>query len=432
MKRLLPYMTSQVSYLTSRLLYLTTFLLFFACKAQQKAVTVTPTLSDSIITNIQKAVTPETKQPVHSDKKKLLLSVHSGSFQSFINACILSGDTGVIDKEANVIVTVQVNGSIALISPNKSVVTIQGTGFLLGTGNHYFEGFDIMQSQNATAFKTVIQKNILWKNTLSFINVTGGSYAYYSDRGGNENYTDTTIIENCTFNVSRNGVVVYSQDGAYKALHEKNVFISTDSSHNQYIHPNISIRFENVHSVKGGTTIQQGSNALAPGLALHHFSGGGVPGKAKYVELTKCVTEAKGGMWQIEQPENRSVMMEDCDIAVYSIPQPLTYARNCHFKSGGQGAFLKGTFINCSGEIWPVGGSVIEGGNFENMTLNAGKIEVNNCSVKYLSSKQNGLNTTFNNCKIETAFIQHGGSLTFDKTKQPKWVNPSAVKVVVK
>jgi hypothetical protein len=259
------------------------------------------------------------------------------------------------------------------------------------------------------AFSTFIHERIIWNNVLKGINVTGGRQAYSSNRGGMydpaidavKQWSGTTI-EDCVFKTSFVCVTVFSQDGPGKYLHMRNVDLYCDTAHNMYVHPNVSLRLYGVRSMKVGT----------PGLALHHYSGGGgengkgVPSNARYVEIRKCTTNwqpnMKGGMWQIAEPVTAVVIMDSCDLAPYSIPLPNMIATNTRFFNAGGGAFVKGKLFNCSGTVFPTNETTLDRCNLDELNLTGGgTVLVKNSKVINVFGDKQPVNISFENTSIE-------------------------------
>lgn len=330
-----------------------------------------------------------------------------GSFNDFIQQAIRNKTTAVIDKDFSTSETVTIDGDITVKGTGITITTNSKNLFILGAGNHVFSDFNIIQNNNeAATFFTKPEGGILWNNTLRNIQLTGGQDGYLSSRGGRyDAATDSvlqwsgTTIENCIVKVKGGiAISVFSQDGPCKYLHMRNVQMGTDVTHNLYIHPNVSMRFDSVVSLYAGK------------LAMHHFSGGNEQFyyTARYFEM-KRVSSQKNSNWEMVRPRNGYIQITDCDIAPFTtmgVDVPHVYATNSRFYNAGNGAQLSGVLNNCSGEIWSGGGTRIlevNGGKFSEVSFrNGGSMQINNASIDYVFVADRGHNFegSFTNCTI--------------------------------
>lgn len=334
-------------------------------------------------------------------------SQYRGSFNDFIQQAVRNKTTAVIDKDFSTSETVTVDGDITIKGTGVTITTNSKNLFVLGSGNHVFSDFNIVQNNNeAATFFTKQESGILWNNTLRNMQITGGQDGYLSSRGGRyDAATDSvlqwsgTTIENCVIKVKGGmAISVFSQDGPCKYLHMRNVQMGTDVTHNVYLHPNVSIRFDSVVSLYAGK------------LAMHHYSGGNPQFyyTARYVEM-KRVSSLKNSNWEMVRPRTGYIQITDCDIAPYTtmdIDVPYVYATNSRFYNAGNGAQLSGVLNNCSGEIWSGTGSRIlevNGGKFSEVSFrNGGSMKISNAIIDYVfvADRGNNFEGTFTNCSI--------------------------------
>jgi hypothetical protein len=334
-------------------------------------------------------------------------SQYRGSFNDFIQQAIRNKTTAVIDKDFSTNETITVDGDLIVKGTGITITTNSKNLFILGAGNHVFSDFNIVQNNaEAATFFTKQESGILWNNTLRNMQITGGQDGYLSSRGGRyDAATDSvlqwsgTTIENCIIKVKGGiAISVFSQDGPCKFLHMRNVQMGTDVTHNLYIHPNVSMRFDSVVSLYAGK------------LAMHHFSGGNEQFyyTARYFEM-KRVSSLKNSNWEMVRPRTGYIQITDCDIAPFTtmgVDVPYVYATNSRFYNAGNGAQLSGVLNNCSGEIWSGSGSKtleVNGGNFSEVSFrNGGSIKINNATIDYVFVADRGQNFegSFTNCTI--------------------------------
>jgi hypothetical protein len=330
-----------------------------------------------------------------------------GSFNDFIQQAIRNKTTAVIDKDFSTSETITIDGDITVKGTGITITTNSKNLFILGAGNHVFSDFNIIQNNNeAATFFTKQEAGILWNNTLRNIQLTGGQDGYLSSRGGRYDAASDSVlqwsgttIENCIVKVKGGiAISIFSQDGPCKYLHMRNVQMGTDVTHNLYIHPNVSMRFDSVVSLYAGK------------LAMHHYSGGNKQFyfTARYFEM-KRVSSLNKSNWEMVRPRSGYIQITDCDIAPYTtlgIDVPTVNATNSRFYNAGNGAMLSGKLINCSGTVWSGGVSTkleVQGGKFDEVSFRTGgNIEMTDATIDYmlLADRGNNFEGTFTNCTI--------------------------------
>ncbi len=366
------------------------------------------------------------------------LSNHQGNFTSFIETAQRQNSPAIIDKDVEISSPVHVHGDITLKGENQPTITANVHSkfnelFHLHEGRHFFSGFDIQQDSNSTAFLTARQEKIIWQNEFDQVNILSGREAYSSSRGGLWDEANDSILQwsgtvwkNSTISVGRVPITIFSQDGPAKYLHLENMTIQNGDdfgnarvagrkqayvSHTLYCHPNVSLRFNNV--------------TLKPGkLALHHFSGGGVPGKNRYVELYNVQSPNKGV--ELSTPKSTPIQLENCHFGIYTPKHkhiPEVIAKNCYFDNVGDGA-VSGTLIACKGEIGSGGKGLtltLKDCQLDHLSLQlGGQITVINSTINKVTGANPGKKAqgTFKNCQINilsakdtnTTFIFEGTS----------------------
>jgi len=348
-----------------------------------------------------------TKSNTYNSEGSLIWSQYRGSFNDFLQQAVRTKTTALIDKDFSTGETVTIDGDITVKGTGVTITTDNKNLFILGAGNHVFSDFNVQQrNDQSIAFYTKPEPGIIWNNTIRNIHIRGGKDGYASSRGGRyDKATDSvlqwagTTIENCVIIVKGGcAISVFSQDGPAKYLHLRNVQLSTDTTHNIYIHPNVSIRFDSVVSLYAGK------------LAMHQYSGGNEKFyyTSRYSEM-KRVQSIKGAMWEMVRPRNGYITITDCDMAPYTtmgVDVPHVYAVNSNFYNAGNGAMLSGKLFNCSGTIWSGNAShnlEVNGGKFSEVSFrNGGSMKIRNASIDYVFVADRGQNfeASFTDCTI--------------------------------
>jgi len=327
---------------------------------------------------------PETPKPI---PKEFRWSNFTGTFQQFIDSAIASKQTAYIDKDVTPLNTVSIDGDITLIGNGCTVTSINKTAFVLGAGKHTFKNFNIIQTKpDGIAFFTKQIAGILWTNYVQNVNIDGGGEGYSSSRGGNDTSWAGTTIENSIIKVRSGGIGVFSQDGPYKYLHLKNVQIQTDTTHNIYVHPNVSLYFDSVASL---------GVKMEGKLMMHQHSGGNPQfyNSAKYSVFKKVY--CNGEMFEMTNPKSGYVQIDSSEIAPYVAWGGVAkvWATNSRFYNAGNGIFLSGTLYNCSGGAWTLAGDTLRlvGGNYSEVSMRGGGMLItDNTKIQYMSVADRG------------------------------------------
>lgn len=330
---------------------------------------------------------------------------YRGSFTQFIQQAIRQNAVAIVDKDVTPPEPVIIEGNLTLKGTGITIYNKHKQLFVVGSGVHHFSHFTVQQSHaEASAFLSNIQPKLVWTNTLDDVHINGGQYGYNSSRGGLYDEKQDSIVAwsgtnilNSTFNVRGIAIQVYSQDGPCKYLHMRNVQMSTSESHNIYAHPNVSLRFDSVVSVKAGK------------LAMHHFSGGNEQFyyTARYLEMNR-VSAPSGGAWEMINPKSGYIIIHNSNMGPYTAVganTPWVYATNSTFYNAGNGVMLTGKLVNCSGSVWSGGKQplVIEGGNYTEISFRpGGTIKASKANITYLllSDRGNAFEGEFDNCSI--------------------------------
>lgn len=336
---------------------------------------------------------------------ELLWSNYRGSFTQFIQQAIRQNAVAIVDKDVTPPEPVTIEGNLTLKGTGITIYNQHKQLFVVGSGVHHFSHFTVQQSHaEGSAFLSNTQPKLVWTNTLDDVHINGGQYGYNSSRGGLYDekqdsvlaWSGTTIL-NSTFNVRYIAIAVFSQDGPCKYLHMRNVQMSTSESHNLYIHPNVSMRFDSVASIKAGK------------LAMHHFSGGNEQFyyTARYLEMNRVTAPSKAA-WEMINPKSGYIMINNSNMGPYTAVganTPWVYATNSTFYNAGNGVMLSGKLINCSGKAWSGGKQplAIEGGNYSEICFRpGGTIKASKANITYLllSDRGNAFEGEFDNCTI--------------------------------
>lgn len=249
------------------------------------------------------------------------------------------------------------------------------------------------------------------------VNIEGGGDGYLSARGGNDTSWATTTIENSIIKVKSIGISVFSQDGPYKNLHLKNVQIKTDTTHNIYVHPSVSLYYDSVASLGAGKLMQ------------HQYSGSGNGGygTAKYSRFVKVHTN--GRAFEMTRVKDGFVEIDSSDIAPYvtgAVLAAKVWAANTRFYNAGNGILLSGTLFNCTGGAWSSGNDTLKlvGGKYNEVSMRyGGKIIADHTEIEYMSvaDRGNDFGGIFTNSEIKS--LQDGkngnGVLNLFNTPRP-------------
>jgi len=365
-----------------------------------------------------------------SSSQELLLSKEGNSLQRLVDKAINSGSTAILDRSITVTNSIVVNGNLQLKGMSGVVITNKvmdndGKLFVLGRGNHSFAGFTIQQHPNGNAFTTIQDAGSLWNNFFDGVHITNGRTAYQSSRGGNEKTWCITTWKNSSIRVATVAIGIFSQDGPFKALHLDNMDIANGKAfgnhiidvrqnpdhitHTLYCHPNVSLDFKNVVLAAGG-------------LALHHFSGGGVPGHAKYLRFDSLI--CKSGAFEMVTPGNNPIIIKNSELGPYTtlgVPNPMVDAINTKFKNSGNGISLRGKLTACTGSVWTSGYGSLEIINCQLDELNfrpGGRAIVRNSNIQFIGGGDRGnrFEGEFYNTQIGSINITEAlGTLKMDR-----------------
>lgn len=345
------------------------------------------------------------KNTAATTQSEIHWSSYRGSFTQFIQQAIRQHAVAIVDKDVTPPEPVIIEGNLTLKGSGITIYNKHKQLFVMGSGVHHFSHFTVQQSHaEGCAFFSNIQPKLVWTNTLDDVHINGGQYGYNSSRGGLYDEKQDSVLQwsgtniiNSTFKVRYIAIAIFSQDGPCKYLHMRNVQMSTDESHNIYAHPNVSLRFDSVVSVKAGK------------LALHHFSGGNSEFyyTARYLEMNRISAPSKAA-WEMVNPKKGYIQISNSNIGPYTtmgVNVPWVYATNSTFYNAGNGVMLSGKLINCSGSAWSGGRQplYIEGGNFTELNFRpGGTIRAHNVSIDYLLLSDRGqpFDGEFDQCTI--------------------------------
>lgn len=317
-------------------------------------------------------------------KDSLVWSKFNGTFQEFVDSAVKNNTVAYIDKDVTPIASVNVDGDLTLIGNADTVTNINKYLFILGTGKHTFINFNIIQTRpDGVAFFTRQVAGILWENTLKDVNIEGGGDGYLSARGGNDTSWARTTIENSIIKVKSVGITIFSQDGPYKNLHLKNVQIKTDTTHNIYVHPNVSLWYDSVASLGAGKLMQ------------HQYSGTKIGyNTAKYSRFSRVYSNNES--FEMTNPKEGFVEIDNCELAPYvtmGVPPARVWATNSKFYNAGSGILLAGTLFNCRGGAWPTAGDTLKlvGGVYDEVSMRSGgTLITDNATINYMSVADRG------------------------------------------
>lgn len=304
------------------------------------------------------------------NKKALLYSKSKLNLQDFINKLIKEDRPGIIDvKKLEVKEGLKVTGDLYLEGRQTQIVfkAPKKNLFTFSQSKSTIKGFDILLPEEAVAFSTEFETGNLWTIRLENIKVTGGNNAWYSARGGIYDIAKDSIIEwntvyfkNVNFNTNMVSVAVYAQDGPSVAVNMDNVELRAGRSHAMYFHPNVSIDFNNVRVMSTGAKLTSGQ-----GLALSHYSGGGVPGIARYYRMNNVSSDvapfAIAPTKTIPVIRNSRLQLYDMYLDTRNI-----YAENTMFT---ELSFVSGELVNCSGKIRLIRNVNIKGGDYTEVLI---------------------------------------------------------------
>lgn len=345
---------------------------------------------------------------------------YHGTFQSFIDSAVSSGREAIIDTSVTPMAPVQVTGSIVLRGgPGVVITNINRSLFVLHpSATQVFTDLRIVQTQaTAIAFERVISTGTTFYDSLHNVEVLGGSDAYGSSRGGIEGKPAITAMRNCIFKVLSIGVSVFSQDGNNRELHLRNVQIKTDTTHNIYVHPSVSLWYDSVASLGAGKLMQ------------HQYSGSGNGGynTAKYSVFKRIYTNGK--MFEMTSIKDGYVRIDSSVIAPYvtmGIPPAKVFATNSKFVNNGNGILLSGILDRCTGGAWPIMGDTLNliGCDLEELSFrNGGTVIAKGSTIKYTMVADRGYN--FNGIIVDSEIksLQDGrngnGVLNLINTPRP-------------
>lgn len=306
------------------------------------------------------------------DNGRLKLSEWPGSFQSFID----SAKVAVIDAPVGA-TGIHIRKSMRVVGTPQGAITNTGAElFIMYAGTKIeIDSLTITQGAAGTAFYRQIITGKTWTDSISNTNVNGGRYTYLSSRGGKRDSLAVTTFTNCILKNSTMNIQVYSQDGPFRALHLRNAQLSTDTTHNIYLHPSVAVNFDSVVSIKAGK------------LALHYYSGGvdSLYHTAAYFKLNR-VSSLDRDMWEMVTPKGGIVEVHNSDLAPYTtsgVAFPNVYSTNTRWSNWGNGIDITGRIVNCSGEVWSKGNKlIVDGGTFSNANLrNGGTMALTNVSI---------------------------------------------------
>ncbi|MDA3614705.1 hypothetical protein [Polluticaenibacter yanchengensis] len=292
------------------------------------------------------------------------------SLQDFINKAIKEKKKGIVDIDSLVIEKgLIINADCQIEGKNtKLIFNLKGANlFTFSNCTARVKGFNIfVKDSTSVAFSTEFKTGNIWDITLRDITVTGGQNAWYSARGGTWNAKLDSVtkwchvrFDNVNFSTDMVTVAVYSQDAPAVAVHMDNVELRAGRSHAMYFHPNVSIDFNNVRVMATGLKLTSGQ-----GLALSHYSGGGVPGMARYYRMNNvCSDVAPFAV----APSKEIATIKNSNLQIYDmyVEERDIYAENTNF----QLSFISGTLINCTGAVRLINKAFIDGGSFSDIQI---------------------------------------------------------------
>ena len=299
------------------------------------------------------------------NKKALKFSKSKLSFQNFTNKLIAEKTPGIIDvKKLEIEEEIKINGDLYLEGKQTKIIfkKPKKSLFTFSQSKSTIKGFDITLPDEAVAFTTEFKTGNLWTINLEDIKVTGGNSGWYSARGGvYDKVKDSVMVwntvsfKNVSLKTNIVNISVYSQDGPTIAVYMDNVDLQTSRSHAMYFHPNVSIDLNNVRVLATGAKLTKGQ-----GLALSHFSGGGVPGMAQYYRMNNVSCDF--APFTIA-PTKTIPVIKNSNLHIYDmyLDSRNIYAENTTFNKL---TFVAGELVNCSGKIRLIKNINIKGGNF--------------------------------------------------------------------
>lgn len=320
--------------------------------------------AEDVIQNEYQEETPK------QNKKALKFSKSKLSLQDFINKLITEKTPGIIDvKKLEIKEEIKINGDLYLEGQQTKIIfkTPKKSLFTFSQAKATIKGFDITMPDEAIAFKTEFKTGNLWTINLEDIKVTGGNNGWYSARGGiYDSVKDSIIIwntvsfKNVNFNTNMVSIAVYAQDGPTIAVNMDNVELKAGRSHAMYFHPNVSIDLNNVRVIGTGAKLTKGQ-----GLALSHFSGGGVSGIAQYYRLNNVSCDF--APFTIA-PTKTTPVIKNSTLHIYDmyVDSRNIYAENTTFNKL---TFVAGELVNCSGKIRLIKNTNIKGGDFAEIQI---------------------------------------------------------------
>lgn len=340
----------------------------------------TPVFRDTIYLR-DTVVIRDTVYVATNPPQELIWSKFKGTFQQFVDSAARAGLVAYIDKSVTPAATVQIPSNVTIEADTNAVITNtlpELFNLSKATGKQVFIGLRIRQqgSFRQAAFARITSGSGYYDSLYNVV-VIGGSHAINSSRGGTATNPAYTTIVNSRFQNSYHNIAYFSQDGNNKYLHLRNVVLETDSSHNIYTHPSVSLHYDSVVSLRSGKLFQ------------HQYSGTGNGGynTAKYSVFNRV--DGKAAFEMTTLANESPVVITNSNIGPYvtgGIPPALVYATNSHFFNAGNGIFLRGVLDSCTGGVWSAWGY---------------ELQVKNSSLKEFSFRGGGIsafeNTTISN-----------------------------------
>lgn len=320
------------------------------------------------------------------------------SFQVFIDSAILLGVKGIINRDVIIDESIVIEGDIILELAEGYTIT-QSTnttyGFILGEGIHNFYYFRCnslhLDDSESAMFFTKQDTNILWHNHFFDLYITGGAMGYSSSRGGSPDHMNLSNFTNCNLDNTWINISIYSQDGPFKALHLDNVILKTAKSHNIYVHPAVSLHYNNVKSLGAGKLMQ------------HQYSGSGNGGYGTGIYTILNNIDSGDYMFELTSlANNEPIKISDSVISPYvtmGVPPAYVEATDVTFSNKGNGIYIQGRFENCSGGLWGTPGYPIDAFNcqFDEISFRiGGDFKFRQCEINGVWGADRDVNPIFN------------------------------------
>ena len=219
----------------------------------------------------------------------------------------------------------------------------------------------------------------VWDLYIEGFSTTTGAAFFNNNRGGRPPYTERTnmvTIKGVSAECQANPITIYSQNGPVVSFHGEDLVLRSRQSHTMYLHPNVNVTLKGVSMTPLGVGINSPT-----ALALHNFSGGGVPGGADYIHM-EGVTSTQ----PVEFANNNGVLtcndikLRNCSFPIYHSNHPVVSAEDNRFIGY---SLVSGTFQRCTGRLTLTGDSLLEQCTLDELGLpNTGVVTLKNTVVR--------------------------------------------------